>query len=172
MLSDYSSWFWVRRRDGSFGECKFLKKPTPSIHPPAGLIIVKAIRNYQENNQHVFPIILTADTNMAELCIAKGPECFHFTYPSSVEVDTCTPYQLRDLIFYLARVCGLIKCNSVIIYPHLGLSPANDQSDYLRLLSCQNFPKYCLNHKGRIYLQIFSLFHILDLSDQDKLQQL
>jgi len=38
VLFDYSSWFWVRRRDGCFGECKFLKKPTPSIHPPAGLI--------------------------------------------------------------------------------------------------------------------------------------
>ncbi|HUV81462.1 MAG TPA: hypothetical protein VMW53_00070 [archaeon] len=28
----------MRRRDGCFGECKFLKKETPSIHPPADLI--------------------------------------------------------------------------------------------------------------------------------------
>ena len=92
------------------------------------IIIVRAIRNFQDSNQYVFPLILTADTNMAELCMGKGPECFHLTYPSSLDVNRCTPYQLRDLIFYLAKVCGLIKCNSVIIYGEYSHKTWNDNS--------------------------------------------
>lgn len=103
-------------------------EPSTTYPEKNDLIIVKAIRDFQDSNQHVFPVILTADTNMAELCIAKGPECFHFTYPSSIEVDHCTPYQLRDLLFFLARVCGLIKCNSVIIYGEYSHKTWNDDS--------------------------------------------
>ena len=68
-------------------------------------------------------------------------------------------YPLYDLKMVHARPSkDGYRINVLIIYPHLGLSPANDQSDYLRLLSCQNFPKYCLNHKGRIYLKNFNFF--------------
>ncbi|MCL7475472.1 MAG: hypothetical protein M8352_05455, partial [ANME-2 cluster archaeon] len=62
------------------------------------------------------------------LCMGKGPECFHLTYPSSIDVDQCTPYQLRDLIFYLAKVCGLVKCNSVVVYGEYSHKTWNDNS--------------------------------------------
>lgn len=110
-------------------------------------IIVKAIRDFQESNQHVYPVILTADTNMAELCIAKGPECFHFTYPSSVEVDHCTPYQLRDLIYFLARVCGLIKCNSVIIYGEYSHKAWNDDSLKLVFQDAALYERFIEDHR-------------------------
>jgi len=122
-------------------------EPSTSYSERNDLIIVKAIRDFQENNQNVFPVILTADTNMAELCISKGPECFHFTYPSSVEVDTCTPYQLRDLIFYLARVCGLIKCNSVIIYGEYSHKTWNDDSLKLVFQDATLFERFKEDHK-------------------------
>jgi hypothetical protein len=91
-------------------------------------IIVRSLRDFESENSYGLVILLTSDTNMADLCTGKGPECFHFTYPSSMNVETCTNEQLIELIFSLATVCGFIKCNSVIVYGEYGYKKHDDDS--------------------------------------------
>ncbi len=91
-------------------------------------IIVRSLREFEASNGHIITLLLTADSNMAELCAGKGPECFHFIYPSSMEVRRCSPEQLKDLIYYFAIVFGVIKCNSVIIYGEFSYKEADDES--------------------------------------------
>ncbi len=91
-------------------------------------IIVRSLREFEASNGHILTLLLTADSNMAELCAGKGPECFHFIYPSSTGVRHCSPEQLKDLIYHFAIVFGLVKCNSVIIYGEFSYKEADDES--------------------------------------------
>jgi hypothetical protein len=79
------------------------------------MIIVQTLRNL-ENAGHTFPVLLTADDAMADLCNAEGLEYFKFDIPHAVEADRCTTKQLLNLIFNLATVFGFIKINSVIVF--------------------------------------------------------
>ena len=92
---------------------------------------------------------------MAELCMGKGQECFHLTYPSSLDVNRCTPYQLRDLIFYLAKVCGLIKCNSVIIYGEYSHKTWNDNSLKLVFQDATLYNRFKEDHS--LYQELMAL---------------
>lgn len=80
------------------------------------LIIVRTLRDFDFTVKYGHTVLLTADTNVSNLCMGKGPECFLFEYPSPLEASECTAKQLVDLIFSLAVTCGLIKLNFVVIY--------------------------------------------------------
>jgi hypothetical protein len=79
------------------------------------MIIVKTL-THLEREGHTFPILITADDSMADLCNAEGLEYFKFDLPHVIDADYCTPKPLAGLIFNLAVVFGFIKINSVIIF--------------------------------------------------------
>lgn len=91
-------------------------------------IIVSTIRKFDEDNYYAYPIFLTADTNASNLCEGKGPEFFHFTYPSNIDARECTSDQLVKLVYWLAIVNGFIKCNSVIVCGEFGHKGRDDDS--------------------------------------------
>ncbi len=92
------------------------------------IIIVKAVRSFDAENSYAYPVFLTADTNASNLCEGKGPECFHLTYPSSLDVKECSSDQLVKLLYWLAIVNGFVKCNSVIICGEFGHKGRDDDS--------------------------------------------
>ena len=91
-------------------------------------IIVNAVRRFDAENSYAYPVFLTADTNASSLCEGKGPEFFHFTYPSTLDARECTSDQLVKLIYWLAIVNGFIKCNSVIVCGEFGHKGRDDDS--------------------------------------------
>ena len=103
-------------------------EPSTNNSEKNDLIIVKSLREFDSQNSYGLVVLLTSDTNMADLCTGKGPECFHFTYPSSMDVEKCTNEELIDLIFSLSTVCGFIKCNSVVVYGEYGYKKHDDNS--------------------------------------------
>jgi hypothetical protein len=78
-------------------------------------IIVKTLAQL-EREGHTFPILLTADDAVADLCNADGVEYFKFDLPHIIKVRSCTVKQLIGLIFNLAAVFGFIKVNSVFVF--------------------------------------------------------
>jgi hypothetical protein len=79
------------------------------------MIIVKTLTHLAAEG-HTFPILITADDSMADLCNAEGLEYFKFDLPHLIDADYCTAKPLMGLIFNLAVVFGFIKINSVIIF--------------------------------------------------------
>ena len=69
-----------------------IKSPDPSTYDKEAndMLIVKAVREYDYNAKNNMAVLLTADTNVSYLCEGKGPECFHFTYPSMFDVKHCS----------------------------------------------------------------------------------
>ncbi len=100
--------------DGIADELEELKESTANSRDN-DMIIVKTLAHL-ESEGHTFPILLTADDAMADLCNAEGLEYFKFDIPHIVEADFCTGKQLVGLIFNLAVVLGFIKINSVIVF--------------------------------------------------------
>ena len=105
-----------------------IKSPDPSTYDKEAndLLIVRTVRDYDEKNN--MAVLLTADTNVSYLCEGKGPECFHFTYPSMFDVKHCSSGQLIELIFSFAIVCGFIQCNYVVIYGEYAHKTGNDDT--------------------------------------------
>ena len=107
-----------------------IKSPDPSTYDKEAndMLIVKAVREYDYNAKNNMAVLLTADTNVSYLCEGKGPECFHFTYPSMFDVKHCSSDQLIELIFSFAIVCGFIQCNYVVIYGEYAHKTGNDDA--------------------------------------------
>ncbi len=78
-------------------------------------IIVKTIRRFEKERASL-PVLLTADNAMSDLCRAEGIEYFFFKYPHAVSADYCSASQLRDLIYNLACVFGVIRMNSIVVF--------------------------------------------------------
>lgn len=79
------------------------------------LVIIKSVKNYAKES-YSLPVHLTADVNAAELCRAEGIAHYLFEYPTGIDVSECSPAGAIELIFRLAIACGVIKCNSALIY--------------------------------------------------------
>jgi len=78
-------------------------------------IIVKTLRRFEKERSSL-PVLLTADNPMSDLCRAEGIEYFLFEYPHVVKADFCKPRQLKELVFNLACVFGVIRLNSVVVF--------------------------------------------------------
>ncbi|MBC7086499.1 MAG: hypothetical protein H5T43_09115 [Methanomethylovorans sp.] len=102
--------------------------PATSQSEKNDMLIVNAIRNFDAGNNYAYPVFLTADTNASNLCEGKGPDCFHFTYPSDIQARECTSDQLVKLIYWFAIVNGFIKCNSVIVCGEFAHKGRDDDS--------------------------------------------
>ena len=79
------------------------------------LTIVKTLRRF-ERERAAMPVMLTADRQMADLCMVEGVEHFLFTLPHAVEADFCTHQSMRRLIYDLSMVFGVIRLNSVVVF--------------------------------------------------------
>ena len=75
-------------------------------------ILVRTLKNHES----AFPVLLTADEAITDICKLHNVEHFLFKLPYSREVRHCTHRQLRRLAQNLAGVFGFIKINSAIIY--------------------------------------------------------
>ena len=76
------------------------------------IILVRTLKNHIS----AFPVLLTADEAITDICKLHNVEHFLFKLPHSHEVRHCTHRQLRRLAQNLAGVFGFIKINSAIIY--------------------------------------------------------
>jgi hypothetical protein len=92
--------------------------------------IVRALRKFEEE-RYALPVLLTADSYMADLCVAEGLEYFYFDRPYQVMVAACTAPALRRLIFNLAVVFGFIRCNGITVFGEYG--GKGDELDELKV---------------------------------------
>lgn len=81
--------------------------------------IVRALRKFEEE-RYALPVLLTADIYMADLCMAEGLEYFYFDRPYTMEATSCTPAELRHLLFNLAVVFGFVRCGGITIFGEYG----------------------------------------------------
>ncbi len=78
--------------------------------------ILVSTLSISEERRHNIICFLTADDNVSELCKIERIEYFLFEIPNSVDADSCTCQQFRELVFNMARVFGVVQVGSVIIY--------------------------------------------------------
>ena len=100
--------------DGVADELEEFRRPE-TTNRDNDMIIVKTLSKLEKEG-HTFPVLLTADDAMADLCIAEGLEYFKFDIPHAVEAKKCNYKQMLNLIFNLAAVYGFIKVNNVVIF--------------------------------------------------------
>ena len=81
--------------------------------------IVRALRKFEEE-RYALPVLLTADTYMADLCMAEGLEYFYFDRPYRLEATACTAPAFRRLLFNLAAVFGFVNCSEIAIFGEYG----------------------------------------------------
>jgi len=77
------------------------------------LIIVQSVK---ASERFALPVHLTADTNVADLCMAEGVSYFLFEKPHAIDVRECTPKQAIDLVYRLAVAFGVVKYGPAFIY--------------------------------------------------------
>ncbi len=98
-----------------------LARILPGIEPVGGdkerndLIIVRTIKHF-ETEANAIPVLLTADANMGNLCIAENLEHVVFQVPQAGEKGICSPGELTTCLFDLACVFGFIRCNDTLLF--------------------------------------------------------
>jgi hypothetical protein len=88
--------------------------------------IVRTLKDY-EGKGYAFPILLTADGNMAQLADAQGLEHMLLEMPEISGPLNCSAAAFVRCLFDLATVFGFIKINSVILYGEFGGKGSNLQ---------------------------------------------
>ena len=78
-------------------------------------LFVEAVRKYQQTSK-TFPVVLTCDRMLVDLCDSFGVNYFLFELPEEILPQACTPEQLCSLLCNLAGVLGLVKVNNMILY--------------------------------------------------------
>jgi hypothetical protein len=79
------------------------------------LIFVESVREYQ-NTSNTYPVVLTCDRMLVDLCESLGVDYYLFEYPTTISPQKCSPEKLCNLICNLAGALGLVKVNNLIIY--------------------------------------------------------
>jgi hypothetical protein len=79
------------------------------------LIIVKTLRRF-EKDRAAFPVLLTTDRQMADLCGMEEIEHFLFKLPHAVDAKECSSKAMLNLIYNLAMAFGVIRLNSTVIF--------------------------------------------------------
>ena len=69
------------------------------------VIFVEAVKEYQRNS-NTYPIILTCDKLLTDLCDSLGVSHFHLEIPKAIPPEVSTPEKLCNLICSLAGVLG------------------------------------------------------------------
>ena len=79
------------------------------------LLIVQSVKA-AEKDVYSLLVHLTADINVADLCMAEGVSYFLFEKPHAIDARDCTPAQAVDLVFRLAVAFGVVKVGPAFIY--------------------------------------------------------
>ncbi|HEU17460.1 MAG TPA: hypothetical protein ENO06_01870 [Methanolinea sp.] len=77
------------------------------------LLIVQSVKAAE---RFALLVHLTADINVADLCMAEGVSCFLFEKPHAIDARECTPGQAVDLVSRLAVAFGVVKVGPAFIY--------------------------------------------------------
>jgi len=78
-------------------------------------VFVEAVSKYSTES-NVYPVILTCDRLLTDLCESYGVQCFLLEYPEIVNPEYCSPEQLCSLILNLAGVLGVIQVNNALVF--------------------------------------------------------
>jgi len=103
-------------------------------------VIVSALKSFEKEGSGL-PVLLTADNLMADLCSIEEIEHYYFKHPYMAKVDLCDFEHLRELIFTLATVFGLVQLNSVLIYGEFG-GKARPDLLKLKFLNEKLYPEF------------------------------
>jgi len=78
-------------------------------------IFVQAVRDYRSDS-NTFPVVLTSDKMLCDVCELFGLNYFRFELPERIFSQSCSPKQLCDLICNLAGVLGVVQVNKLLIF--------------------------------------------------------
>ena len=79
------------------------------------ILFVEAVENYLKRSL-TYPVILTCDRMMLDICRARGVECLHLELPQVIHPMSAKPIQLVKLFSTISGVLGFIKVENMIIY--------------------------------------------------------
>lgn len=109
--------------------------------------IAKSINEYEKKN-NIRTVLLTADTQMADICDIEGINCFHLKYPENYKLDKCSHRKLLKLIFDLSVTFGFIKLNSVVIFGEFpGKGPDEPNKMKMKFLDSKLYKKFKKHQK-------------------------
>ena len=89
-------------------------KPLDSDKERNDVKFVEAVRNYQ-NTGNVYPVVLTCDKLLTDVCVAMGVDYFHFRLPRTILSSDATSRQMCNQLAYLACVLGFIQLDNVVL---------------------------------------------------------
>ncbi|KXB06556.1 hypothetical protein AKJ51_03500 [candidate division MSBL1 archaeon SCGC-AAA382A20] len=93
--------------------------------------IAKSLSKYEKEN-NVRTLLLTADTQMADICEMESVDRFYLKYPESYSLNKCSHREFLKLIFDLSVTFGFIKINSVLVFGEFG-GKGPDEPDRMKL---------------------------------------
>jgi len=79
-------------------------------------IIAETVHQYQEKYPFKEIILLTADSNMKDVCDTVGIDSIYLQKPIIVSNKHCNSSQFTHLLYYLAVLCGFVKINSSYVF--------------------------------------------------------
>ena len=78
-------------------------------------IFVEAVRQYR-NSSSTYPVVLTCDRILTDLCNVLQVPVFFLDPPKEVNPEVCTPEQLCHLLCNLAGVLGVVQVNNLLLF--------------------------------------------------------
>ena len=79
------------------------------------VLFVEAVKEYQKNS-NTFPVVLTCDRLLVDICESIGVNYFLFELPRSIQPSDASPEQLCHVLCSLAGVLGVVQVNKIIIF--------------------------------------------------------
>ena len=79
------------------------------------VIFVEAVKRYR-NTSNTYPVVLTCDRLLTDICDASGVPVFLLELPRVIHPEPCTPEQLCHLLCNLAGVLGVIQVNKILMF--------------------------------------------------------
>ena len=79
------------------------------------IIFVEAVKRYK-NSSSTYPVVLSSDRQIRDVCDASGVPFFFLEQPKEIKPEDCTPEQLCHLLCNLAGVLGVIQINNLLLF--------------------------------------------------------
>ena len=79
------------------------------------IIFVESVKQYK-NTSSTYPVVLSSDKQIKDVCEASGVPFFILDQPKEIKPEDCTPEQLCHLLCNLAGVLGVIQINNLLLF--------------------------------------------------------
>ena len=79
-------------------------------------IIAESVHQYQEKYPFKEIILLTADSNMRDVCDTVGIDSIYLQKPTIISNKHCNSRQFTHLLYYLTVLCGFVKINTSYVF--------------------------------------------------------